>query len=74
MTTLGNYLAGKSVIKSEVVRRTGIRKARITELTLNNSTKLRADKLHLIALANKTNHNQIFEKVCGHLKSPINNK
>lgn len=51
MTKLGLYLTRKSVNKSEVARRTGLSKARINELTLNESTKLRADELYLIALA-----------------------
>jgi len=68
MTKLGKYLAKKSVNKSEVSRRTGISKPRISELTLNVSTKLRADELYLIALAINVEPCEIFNEVCGHLK------
>ncbi|MBL7936727.1 MAG: helix-turn-helix transcriptional regulator [Bacteroidia bacterium] len=68
MTKLGKYLAKKSVNKSEVSRKTGISKARISELTLNTSTKLRADELYLIALAITVDPCEILKEVCGHLK------
>lgn len=68
MTKLGYYLAKKSVNKSEVSRKTGISKARISELTLNTSTKLRADELYLIALAINVEPCEILNEVCGHLK------
>jgi DNA-binding Xre family transcriptional regulator len=68
MTKLGKYLAKKSVNKSEVSRKTGISKARISELTLNTSTKLRADELYLIALAITVEPCEILKEVCGHLK------
>ncbi len=51
MTELGLYLAKKSVNKAAISRRTGISKSRLTQLTSNESTKLRADELYLIALA-----------------------
>jgi len=51
MTKLGLYLAQKSVNKSEVARKTGLAKARINELTLNERSHLRAEELYLIALA-----------------------
>ncbi|MDO8994079.1 helix-turn-helix transcriptional regulator [Daejeonella sp.] len=68
MTLLGKYLAKRSVNKSEVSRRTGISKVRISELTLNTSTKLRADELYLIALAINVDPCEILKEVCGHLK------
>jgi len=55
MTKLGSYLAKKTVNKAEVSRRTGISTSRLSELTLNPSTKLRADELYMIALAIKSN-------------------
>lgn len=51
MTKLGLYLAQKSVNKSEVARKTGLTKARMNELTLNDRSHLRAEELYLIALA-----------------------
>jgi len=68
MTKLGLYLAKKSVNKAEISRRTGISTSRISELTLNSSTKLRADELYLIALAIDINPCEVLREVCGHLK------
>lgn len=68
MTPLGKYLAKRSVNKSEVSRRTGISKVRISELTLNTSTKLRADERYLMALAINVDPCEILKEVCGHLK------
>ena len=68
MTKLGKYLAKKSVNKSEVSRRSGISKARISELPHNTSTKLRAEELYLIALAINVEPCEILKEVCSHLK------
>jgi hypothetical protein len=51
MTELGIYLAKKSVSKAAVSNRTGISRSRISELTLNDNSHLRAKELYLIALA-----------------------
>jgi len=51
MTELGLYLAKRSINKSDVSRKTGISKVRLSELTLNETTHLRAKELYLIALA-----------------------
>lgn len=68
MTELGLYLAKKSVNKSEVSRRTGISKARISELTLKQSTQLRVKELYLIALAIDVDPCEVFKEVCADLK------
>ena len=68
MTSLGLYLAKKSINKAEVSRRTGISKSRLSQLSSNNSTKLRADELYLIALAIDIDPCEVFNEVCGHLK------
>lgn len=68
MTKIGEYLAKKSINKSEVSRRTEISKARISELTLNSTTKLRADELYLIALAIDVDPCEVLKEVCGHLE------
>lgn len=68
MTNLGLYLAKKSINKAEVARRTGISTSRLSELTLNASTKLRADELYLIALAIDIDPSEVLKEVCGHLK------
>lgn len=51
MTELGLYLAKRSINKSEVARKTGISKPRLSELTLKESAHLRGRELFLIALA-----------------------
>ena len=68
MTELGKYLTKRSVNKSEISRRTGISKVRMSELTLNPNTKLRADELYLIALAINVDPCEVLSEVCGHLK------
>ena len=68
MTKLGEYLVRKSVNKSEIARKTGISRARISELTLNDNTKLRADELYLIALSIDVNPSELLEFICGDLK------
>lgn len=71
MTKLGEYLAKKSVNKSEISRKTGISRARISELTLNDNTKLRADELYLIALAIDVSPSQLLDFICKDLKLMI---
>lgn len=68
MTILGLYLAKKSVNKAEVSRKTGISTSRLSELTLKESCKLRADELYLIALAIGVEPCDLTKEVCGHLQ------
>ncbi len=68
MTELGLFLSRKSVNRSDVSRKTGISKTRLSELANNKSTKLRADELYLIALAIGITPCEIFEEVCKKLK------
>lgn len=68
MTQLGEYLGRKAVNKSHISRRTGISKQRLSELSINKSTKLRADELYLIAMAIEANPCELLEFVCGYLK------
>ncbi|MGF7036916.1 helix-turn-helix domain-containing protein [Mucilaginibacter lappiensis] len=51
MTDLGLYLAKRSVNKAEISRRSGISKQRISELTLNETSKVTALELYKIALS-----------------------
>ena len=67
MTKLGEYLIQKSVNKSEVARKTGLSKPRLSELTLNPSAKLRADELYLIALAIDVKPGDLLEVLYGDL-------
>lgn len=64
MTELGLYLARKSVSKAAVSSRTGISRSRLSELTLNPSTHLRAKELYLIALAIDIDPCEVLKEVC----------
>ncbi len=68
MTELGLFLAKKSVNKAAISRRTGISKSRLTQLTSNESTKLRADELYLIALAMDINPGEMLNEIYKDLK------
>ena len=68
MTDLGLYLSRKSVNRSDVSRKTGISKTRLSELANNKKTKLRADELFLIALAIDVDPCEVLIEVCKDLK------
>jgi putative transcriptional regulator len=68
MTVLGEFLSNKSIKKADVSRKTGISSSRLTELSRNESTKLRVDELYLISLAIDVSPIEILNKVCNHLK------
>ena len=68
MTVLGEYLAKKSINKSEISRKTGISKPRLSELTLNETTHLRAKELYLIALAIDVDPCEVLKEVFGEVK------
>tara|TARA_R100001369_G_scaffold90618_1_gene129909 strand:- start:2845 stop:3063 length:219 start_codon:yes stop_codon:yes gene_type:complete len=64
MTNLGLYLARKSINKAEVARKTGLSKSRLSQLSSNESTKLRVDELYLIALAIDVDPSELLNEVC----------
>ena len=68
MTELGLFLAKKSVNRSDVARKTGISKTRLSELSNNKRTKLRVDELYLIALAIDVEPCEVFKEICKNLK------
>jgi len=70
MTLLGVYLTKKSVNRALVSKRTGISQARLSQLSLNESTKLRADELYLIALAIDVDPGEMFMELHQDLKLP----
>jgi DNA-binding Xre family transcriptional regulator len=70
MTKLGEYLDKKAVKKSQISRRTGLSKQRMSELTTNETSKLRADELYLIALAIEVDPCDLLQYVCGELRLP----
>ena len=63
MTELGLYLAKRSINKSEIARKTGITKVRLSDLTLKEGTHLRAKELYLIALAIYVNPAEMFTEL-----------
>lgn len=68
MTDLGLFLAKKSVNRSDVARKTGISKTRLSELSNNKRTKLRVDELYLIALAIDVDPCEVFNEICKNLE------
>lgn len=73
MTSLGLYLTKKSVNRAMVSRRTGISQARLSQLTSNESTKLRADELYLIALAIDIDPCEVMKEIFQNIKIEIEN-
>ena len=63
MTQLGEYLDKKAISKTAVANRTGISRSRMSELTNNPSTHLKAKELYLIALAIDVEPNEIIKEV-----------
>lgn len=70
MTELGQYLSNKSASKAGISKKTGISKSRVSELTLNPSTQLRAWELYLIALALDVDPGEMFKDIFIELKLP----
>lgn len=68
MTELGLYLSRKSVNRSDVARKTGISKTRLSELSNNSKTKLRVDEMYLIALAIDVDPSELLNLICKDLK------
>jgi putative transcriptional regulator len=71
MTELGLYLAKKSVNKAEISRRSGISKARLTQLSNSPTAKLTADELWKIALSMDIIPCDLLKEVCGKVILPI---
>lgn len=65
MTKLGLYLAKKSINKAEVSRKTGISKSRLSQLSSNDSAKLRAKELYKIALAIDVDPCEVLKELFG---------
>ena len=68
MSELGLYLSKKSINKAEVSRKTGISASRLSELTLNDGSHLRAKELYLIALAIDVDPSELLKIVCKNIK------
>ena len=74
MTILGDYFSEKSIKKADVARKTGISSSRLSQLSRNQATSLKAEELYLIALAIDVEPSEILNKVCNHLKLKKVNK
>ncbi|MCL8005803.1 helix-turn-helix transcriptional regulator [Gelidibacter japonicus] len=70
MTNLGLYFAKKSINRSDVSRKTGISKTRLSELSNNRKTQLRVNELYLISLAIDEDPCELLLEVCKDLKLP----
>ncbi|MBW2963085.1 helix-turn-helix domain-containing protein [Mesonia aestuariivivens] len=70
MTELGLYFAKKSINRSDVSRKTGISKTRLSELANNPNTQLRVRELYLIALAIDEDPGFLFTYVCKGIELP----
>tara|TARA_B100001146_G_C16074654_1_gene387973 strand:+ start:568 stop:786 length:219 start_codon:yes stop_codon:yes gene_type:complete len=70
MTELGLYFAKKSINRSDVSRKTGISKTRLSELANNPNTQLRVRELYLIALAIDEDPGFLFKNVCKGIELP----
>lgn len=68
MTRLGIYLAKRSINKADVARKTGLSAKRLSELSINDKTHLKASELYLIALAIKVDPAEFLHEMCGDLK------
>ncbi len=64
MTLVGEFFNKKSVSKAEIARKTGISKARLSELSNNPNTHIRATELYLIALAIDVNPTEFLNFLC----------
>lgn len=70
LTNLGLYLAKKSVNKADVARKTGLSTFRLSQLTINPKSHLRAEELFLIALAIEVPPAELLEFVCKDVTLP----
>ncbi len=64
MTEFGLYLSKKLVNRSDVARKTGISKTRLSELLNNSTTKLCVDELYLIGLAIDVDSYEVLKDAC----------
>ena len=70
LTRLGLYLAKKAINKAILSKMTGISTFRLSQLSINSKSHLRAKELFLIALAIEVNPSELLEFVCEGVKLP----
>jgi len=64
MTLVGEYFERKAVSKASIARKTGISKARLSELSNNSNTHIRASELYLISLAMDVDPLDFLKFIC----------
>jgi putative transcriptional regulator len=64
MTTLGRFFAKKSINRSDVSRKTGISKTRLSEFANNLNTQLKVKALYWRFLAVDEDPGELFKEVC----------
>ncbi|RKR85175.1 hypothetical protein BDD43_5436 [Mucilaginibacter gracilis] len=74
LNELGEYLAKRSINKSEVCRKTGIHPTRMTWLCYESITFLKAYELQLIAMSIKVAPSEMQNDLFGNLKLKEDNK
>lgn len=62
------YFTKRSINRSDVARKTGINKTRMSDLSNNPKTKLRVKELYLIALAIDADPCELFKEICKGIK------
>lgn len=63
MTTLGLFLTKRSIAQASLSRSTGIRKQRLSDLWMLESSRLTAKELYLIAQAIKIDPQEILKSI-----------
>ena len=63
-------MAKKSVNKADVARKTGLSTYRLSQLSINTKSHLRADELFLIAMAIETDPAELLAFVCKDISLP----
>ena len=73
-TRFGEYCGKKSINKASVSRKTGISKARLTELSLRQTTRLTAEELYRIAVAIGMEPGVMLEELYGPLRKEVEDR
>lgn len=69
-TRLGQYFEDNAINKAEVGRKTGLSNSRLSTLSNDPTSRVRADELYRIALALKADAGELLQYVCGHITLP----
>jgi DNA-binding Xre family transcriptional regulator len=64
MTPFGKFLEDRLVNKAALARKIGIRKSRLSQLSLDEDVSLHADELYLISLAINVDPGEMIKIIC----------